>query len=85
MNLAQIEELLKTRTVEQVALGMGITRDAMQCRLKAAGVDVRQIKNDYAVETITAMIKKGYTHARMSQESGFCLRKVSQYTKRIRG
>ena len=85
MSIDDIEELLKTRTVEQIANGLGITKNALQCRLKSNGVDVRQIKDDYAVETITKMINLGYTCARIASESGFCIRKVKQYTKRIRG
>ncbi len=73
-----LEDKLRALTVAQLADRLDISADTLQGKIKTLGVDVRQLKHDYALEVLGALSGK-MTFSQMVKETGFCRRKILNY------
>lgn len=78
MNTDFIEDKLKTLTTQQLADRLDIPVNTLRWRIKELGIDVRQIKHDYALSTLRELSGK-MTFPQMMKETGFSRRKIQNY------
>ena len=78
MNAEFIEDKLKTLTAAQLADRLDISVNTLRWKIKELGIDVRQIKHDYAMEVLTPLSSK-LTFPQMMKETGFSRRKIQNY------
>ena len=78
MNADFLEEKLKTLTAEQLADMLDVPANTLRWKIKELGVDVRQIKHDYALELLNRLSGK-MTFPQMVKETGFSRRKIQNY------
>lgn len=78
MNADFLEDKLKTLTTAQLADRLDISVNTLRWKIKELGIDVRQIKHDYALEVLQALSSK-MTFPQMMKETGFSKRKIKNY------
>ena len=78
MNADFLEDKLKTLTTEQLAESLGMSVNTLRWKIKEIGIDVRQIKHDYALSVLTELSGK-MTFPQMMKETGFSRRKIQNY------
>jgi hypothetical protein len=80
MNADSLEEKLKTLTAEELANGLDISVNTLRWKIKELGIDVRQVKHDYALGLLNKLSGK-MTFPQMMKETGFSRRKIQNYAK----
>jgi orotate phosphoribosyltransferase-like protein len=78
MNADFLEDKLKTLTAEQLADRLDISVNTLRWQIKELGIDVRQIKHDYALELLNSLSGK-MKFTQMAKETGFGIRKIKNY------
>lgn len=78
--MIRIEEMLKTLTASEIANRLDITADSLRYHLKVSGVDVNQIKRDYAIETL-GNLSCNHTIKEVMKITGFSRRKVFNFAE----
>lgn len=75
MDMQRIEEMIKTMTAQQVADRLDISADSLRYHLKINGVDVNEIKREYAIQTLRELSHK-HTLKEIIKITGFSRRKI---------
>lgn len=78
MNADFLDDKLKTLTANQLADRLDISVNTLRWKIKELGVDVRQVKHDYALELLNKLSGK-MTFPQMMRETGFSRRKIQNY------
>lgn len=78
MNADFLEDKLKTLTAVELADRLDMSVNTLRWKIKELGIDVRQVKHDYAIEVLTALSGK-LTFPQMMKETGFSRRKIKSY------